>query len=209
PRKLREMRMASDLDKTLEKDEVLTRYLNLVSFGNHAFGIEAAALTYFDVPARELNPAQAALLVGILQSVEALNPYTNPEGATQRRNVVLNNMAAQGYLDQAEADRLAGTPLGILEQPKTLPQGCIAAGDKGFMCDYALRYLEDKGLDMEQILNGSYTITTTLDPAVQEAANNAVRNNVSPYTPGVAEVMNIIRPGADSRDVLAMASSRF
>lgn len=209
PRKLREMRMASDLDKTLEKDEVLTRYLNLVSFGNHAFGIEAAALTYFDVPARDLKPEQAALLVGILQSVEALNPYTNPEGATQRRNVVLNNMAAQGYMDQAEADRLAGTPLGILERPKTLPQGCIAAGDKGFMCDYALRYLEDKGLDTETILNGSYTITTTLEPAVQQVANNAVRNNVSPYAPGVAEVMNIVRPGADSRDILAMASSRF
>lgn len=209
PRKLREMRMASDLDKTLEKDEILTRYLNLVSFGNHAFGIEAAARTYFDTSARELNPAQAALLVGILQSVEGLNPYTNPEGATNRRNVVLNNMAAEGYLDQAEADRLAGTPLGILETPKTLPQGCITAGDKGFMCDYALRYLEEKGLDTETILNGSYTITTTLDPAVQEVANNAVRNNVSPYTPGVAEVLDIIRPGADSRDILAMASSRF
>lgn len=209
PRKLREMRMASDLDKTLEKDEILTRYLNLVSFGNHAFGIEAAALTYFGIPARELDPAQAALLVGILQSVEGLNPYTNPEGAMQRRNTVLANMAAEGYLEQAEADRMAGTPLGILDAPNTLPEGCITAGDKGFMCDYALRYLADKGLDLETIQSGSYTITTTLDPAVQEVANNAVRNNVSPYTPGVAEVMNIIRPGADSRDILAMASSRF
>ena len=209
PRKLREMRMASDLDKTLEKDEILTRYLNLVSFGNHAFGIEAAARTYFDVSALELNPAQAALLVGLLQSVEGLNPYTNPEGAMQRRNTVLNNMAAEGYLDQAEADRFAGAPLGILDKPHTLPQGCITAGDKGFMCDYALRYLADKGLDLDTIQSGSYTITTTLDPAVQEAANNAVRNNVSPYTPGVAEVMDIVRPGADSRDVLAMASSRF
>ena len=209
PRKLREMRMASDLDKTLDKDEILTRYLNLVSFGNHAFGIEAAALTYFGIPARELDPAQAALLVGILQSVEGLNPYTNPEGALQRRNTVLANMAAEGYLDRAEADRMASTPLGILDAPNTLPEGCITAGDKGFMCDYALRYLADKGLDLETIQSGSYTITTTLDPAVQQVANNAVRNNVSPYTPGVAEVMNIIRPGADSRDILAMASSRF
>ena len=209
PRKLREMRMASDLDKTLEKDEILTRYLNLVSFGNHAFGIEAAARTYFDVSAHELNPAQAALLVGLLQSVEGLNPYTNPEGAMQRRNTVLNNMAAEGYLDQAEADRFAGAPLGILDKPRTLPQGCITAGDKGFMCDYALRYLADKGLDLDTIQSGSYTITTTLDPAVQEVATGAVRRNVSPYTPGVAEVMNIVRPGADSRDILAMASSRF
>ena len=78
PRKLREMRMASDLNKTLSKDDILTRYLNLVSFGNHAFGIEAAARTYFGIPARDLRPEQSALLVGLLQSVEYLNPYTNP-----------------------------------------------------------------------------------------------------------------------------------
>ncbi|WP_175935751.1 transglycosylase domain-containing protein [Corynebacterium sp. Marseille-P4321] len=209
PRKLREMRMASDLNKTLEKDEILTRYLNLVSFGNHAFGIEAAARTYFDTSAKELNPAQAALLVGLLQSVEGLNPYTNPDGAVHRRNVVLNNMAAEGYIPQTEADRWAGAPLGILDKPKTLPEGCITAGDAGFMCDYALEYLASKGLPQEEIERGSYTITTTLDPQVQEVAVNAVRGNVSPYTNGVAGVMNVIKPGQDSRDIQAMASSRY
>ncbi|MCG7253965.1 penicillin-binding protein [Corynebacterium hadale] len=209
PRKLREMRMASDLDKTLSKDEILTRYLNLVSFGNHAFGIEAAARTYFDTSAKELTPDQAALLIGLLQSVEYLNPYTNPDGATERRNVVLNNMAAQGFLDQHEADVLAGKPLGIVDTPRTLPQGCLTAGDSGFMCDYALRYLADKGLPLEELERGSYTITTTLDPQVQESTVQAARNNVSPYTNGVAEVVNVIKPGADSRDILAMASSRY
>ena len=209
PRKLREMRMASDLDKTLEKDEILTRYLNLVSFGQHSFGIEAAARTYFDTSAAKLNPAQAAMLVGLLQSVEALNPYTNPEGAVRRRNVVLNNMAAQGYIEQSEADRWAGAPLGVLDKPKTLPEGCITAGDNGFMCDYALRYLAEKGLDLDTIKNGSYTIKTTLDPNIQQVALNAVRNNVSPHTAGVAQVLDIVEPGADSRNIKAMVSSRF
>lgn len=209
PRKLREMRMASDLDKTLEKDQILTRYLNLVSFGNHAYGIEAAAQTYFDTSAGELDPAQAALLVGLLQSSEFLNPYTNPEGATQRRNTVLNNMAAQGHLTQEEADRLAGEPLGVLEQPNLLPDGCIAAGDNGFFCDYALRYLAEKGLPIEEIERGSYTITTTLDPAVQETTIAAVRRNVAPETHGVAQVLNVVMPGADTRDITAMASSRY
>lgn len=209
PRKLREMRMASDLDKTLEKDEILTRYLNLVSFGNHAYGIEAAARTYFDIPAAELNPPQAALLIGLLQSVEYLNPYTNPEGATQRRNTVLQNMANEGHLTQGEADHFAGTPLGVLDTPKGLPDGCITAGDAGFMCDYALRYLASKGLTQEDIEHGSYTITTTLDPAVQANTVRAVRNNVNPHTHGVAGVLNVVQPGADSRDILAMASSRF
>ncbi len=209
PRKLREMRMASDLNKTLSKDEILTRYLNLVSFGNHSYGIEAAALTYFGIPARNLGPAQAALLIGLLQSVEYLNPYTNVEDATERRNTVLTNMANEGYLSQAEADAAIASPLGILPEPQGLADGCIAAGDNGFLCDYALNYLAEKGLPIEELEKGSYTITTTLDPAIQASTVQAVRSNVSPTTDGVAEVLNVITPGSDSHDIAAMASSRY
>ena len=67
PRKLREMKMAGDLDEKLTKDEILTRYLNLVSFGNSAFGVQAAAQTYFGVSAEKLNDNQAAFLAGIVQ----------------------------------------------------------------------------------------------------------------------------------------------
>ena len=208
PRKLREMRMASDLDKQLSKEEILARYLNLVSFGNHAFGIEAAARTYFDSSAAELTVPQAALLVGMLQSSELLNPYTNPEGATDRRNTVLQAMVNAGYLAQAEADRFAQEPLGILEKPSLLPRGCITAGDSGFLCDYALRYLDSKGLPMEEIERGGYTITTTLDPKVQAIAHEAAAGAVSPKQQGVAEVINVVEPGEDSRRILAMTSSR-
>ena len=208
PRKLREMRMASDLDKQLSKEEILTRYLNLVSFGNHAYGIEAAARTYFDTSAAELTVPQAALLIGMLQSSEMLNPYTNPDGATARRNTVLQAMVNSGYLAQAEADRFAAEPLGILESPALLPRGCIAAGDSGFLCDYALRYLEDKGLPIDEIERGGYTITTTLDPEIQAIAHDAAAGAVNPTQPGVAEVINVIEPGKDSRRILAMTSSR-
>src|SRR5258705_10267760 len=91
-RKLREIRMALTLDKTFTKPEILTRYLNLVSFGNNAFGVQDAAQTYFGVNASDLNWQQAALLAGLVQSTSSLNPYTNPEGALQRRNVVLDTM---------------------------------------------------------------------------------------------------------------------
>ena len=91
-RKLREIRMALTLDKTFTKPEILTRYLNLVSFGNGAFGIQDAAQTYFGINASELNWQQAALLAGLVQSTSSLNPYTNPEGALARRNVVLDTM---------------------------------------------------------------------------------------------------------------------
>lgn len=208
PRKLREMRMASDLDQNLSKDEILTGYLNLVPFGNHAYGIEAAARTYFGISAAELNVPQSAMLAGMVQSSEALNPYTNPEGATARRNTVLQAMVTHGYLDQATADAHMQEPLGVLDSPNTLPNGCIAAGDRGFFCDYALTYLESKGLSQEELRRGGYTVTTTLDPQVQNAAHQAAVTHVNPTQPGVAEVINVIEPGQDSRDILAMTSSR-
>ena len=85
-RKLREIRMALTLDKTFTKPEILTRYLNLVSFGNGAFGIQDAAQTYFGVDAGQLNWQQAALLAGLVQSTSMLDPYTNPEGGDRSRH---------------------------------------------------------------------------------------------------------------------------
>ena len=208
PRKLREMRMASDLDRNLSKDDILTRYLNLVPFGNRSFGIEAAARTYFGISAAELSVPQSALLAGMVQSSEYLNPYTNPDGATQRRDTVLRAMANQGVITAEQADAHIAEPLGVLETPATLPNGCIAAGDRGFFCDYALTYLESKGVEKERLMEGGYTITTTLDPQVQDAARAAVSRNVDPMTTGVAEVMNVVEPGTESRNILAMTSSR-
>lgn len=208
PRKLREMRMASDLDKQLPKEEILARYLNLVSFGNHAYGIEAAARTYFDTSASQLTVPQSALLVGMLQSSEFLNPYTNPDGAKERRNMVLQAMVDSGYLSQADADKYASQPLGVLDEPSLLPRGCITAGNSGFLCDYALKYLADKGLSKEEIERGGYTITTTLDPEVQNIAHDAATSAVAKGQSGVAEVINVIKPGQDSHDILAMTSSR-
>lgn len=208
PRKLREMRMASDLDRNLSKDDILTRYLNLVPFGNRSFGIEAAARTYFGISAAELNIPQSALLAGMVQSSEYLNPYTNPEGATNRRDTVLRSMVANGYLDAEQAEAYIAEPLGVLDSPATLPNGCIAAGDRGFFCDYALTYLESKGVSREQLHEGGYTVTTTLDPQTQDAARAAATRAVDPMSFGVAEVINVVEPGRDSRNILAMASSR-
>ncbi|MBO0881081.1 MAG: transglycosylase/D,D-transpeptidase PonA2, partial [Mycobacterium sp.] len=134
-RKLREIRMALTLDKTFTKPEILTRYLNLVSFGNNAFGVQDAAQTYFGVNASDLNWQQAALLAGLVQSTSTLNPYTNPDGALARRNLVLDTMI-ENLPKEANALRAAkAEPLGILPQPKELPRGCIAAGDRAVFCD--------------------------------------------------------------------------
>jgi membrane peptidoglycan carboxypeptidase len=207
-RKLREIRMALTLDKTFTKPEILTRYLNLVSFGNGAFGIQDAAQTYFGINASDLNWQQAALLAGLVQSTSTLNPYTNPDGALARRNVVLDTM-----IDNlpAHADELRAAkeqPLGILPQPNELPRGCIAAGDRAFFCDYALEYLARAGISKEQVAKGGYMIKTTLDPDVQVPVKSAIDGIASPNLDGVASVMSVIKPGKDSHPVVAMASNR-
>ena len=207
-RKLREIRMALTLDKTFTKPEILTRYLNLVSFGNNAFGVQDAAQTYFGINASELNWQQAALLAGMVQSTSTLNPYTNPDGALARRNLVLDTMI-ENIPQEAEALRAAKEqPLGILPQPQELPRGCIAAGDRAFFCDYVLDYLARAGVSKEQVARGGYLIRTTLDPDVQAPMKAAIDGIASPDIDGIASVMSVIRPGKESHPVLAMASNR-
>jgi membrane peptidoglycan carboxypeptidase len=207
-RKLREIRMALTLDKVLSKPEILTRYLNLVPFGNGAYGVQDAARTYFGIDAAQLNWQQAALLAGMVQSSSALNPYTNHDGALARRNVVLDTMIAN-LPDQAEELRAAkASPLGILPQPNGLPEGCIGAGDRAFFCDYALAYLAKAGISTEQLANDGYLIRTTLDPKVQASVKQAVDTVASPTQNGVASVMSVVRPGKDAHRVLAMADNR-
>src|ERR1700724_1069347 len=178
-RKLREIRMALTLDKTFTKPEILTRYLNLVSFGNNSFGVQDAAQTYFGINASDLNWQQAALLAGMVQSTSTLNPYTNPDGALARRNLVLDTMI-DNLPQEADALRAAkAQPLGILPQPNELPPGCTAAGDRAFFCDYVQAYLSRAGISKEQLARGGYLIRANLDPGVQEPVNHAIATYAS------------------------------
>jgi membrane peptidoglycan carboxypeptidase len=207
-RKLREMRMALTLDKTLPKSEILTRYLNLVFYGNGAFGVQDAAQTYFGIDALQLNWQQAALLAGMVQSTSLLDPYTNADAALQRRNVVLDTMIENlpHYADELRAAK--AQPLGVLPHPNQLPAGCIAAGDRGFFCDYVLEFLARAGVNKEQVARGGYLIRTTLDPKVQASVKSAIDRIASPTLDDVASVMSVIKPGKDAHRVLAMASNR-
>jgi membrane peptidoglycan carboxypeptidase len=207
-RKLREIRMALTLDTTFSKAEILTRYLNLVYFGNGAFGVQDAAQTYFGIDASQLNWQQAALLAGVVQSTSLLDPYTNPQGALERRNVVLGTMIdnVPEYADELRAAR--AEPLGVLPQPNQLPGGCIAAGDRGFFCDYVLEYLAGAGISKDQVARGGYLIRTTLEPKVQASVKSAIDEIASPTLDSVASVMSVIKPGKDAHRIMAMASNR-
>ncbi|WP_141564328.1 penicillin-binding protein, partial [Mycolicibacterium palauense] len=207
-RKLREIRVALALDKTLPKSEILARYLNLVSFGNGAYGVQEAARTYFGINAADLNWQQAALLAGMVQSTSMLDPYTNPEAALARRNLVLDTMIENlpGKADELRAARQ--TPLGVLPQPDPLPNGCIAARDRAFFCEYALQYLARAGLSKDEVARNGYLIRTTLDPTVQDSVKSAIDEVADPDAEGVASVMSVITPGKDAHRVVAMGDNR-
>ena len=225
-RKLREVRMALTLEQTLAdqakreqglgpaeakqeaKKQIITRYLNTVPFGNNAFGVEAASLTYFGVPASKLRVEQAAMLAGMVQSSSALNPYTNPEGATERRNLVLDQMIANFPDRRDELEAAKKLPLGTLPQPRIAQQGCISAKSAGFLCDYALKFLAENGLSRNTVLRGGYIIRTTLDPEVQRSTVAALQAYAAPQADGVAQVSSVIRPGRNSHAIVAMGSSR-
>ncbi|KGM18785.1 Penicillin-binding protein 1F [Corynebacterium auriscanis] len=208
PRKLREMKMASELDKEFSKDEILTRYLNLVSFGNNSFGVQTAARTYFGTNAKDLTIPQAALLAGIVQSTSRHDPFTNPDGALARRNAVLDAMASTGKISATNAARYKKQGLGVGKEPKGDTNGCIGAGNAGFFCDYVLQWLDSKGIDRDKVAKGGLTVRTTLDKKAQEAADKASKNHVSATQTGVASVSNFISPTGNGHEVVAMASSR-
>lgn len=207
-RKIKEIRMALTLDSEMSKDEILTKYLNLISFGNGSFGIQTAAQTYFGVDASELTVPQSAMLAGMIQSTSRFNPYTNPEETKQRRDTVIRTMAETGAITRAESVQYIAEPLGVLERPNSLPRGCITAGDRGFFCDYVLQYLDENGLSRKMVERGGYTIRTTLDETVQANVQRALDTYGNPTGQGVAEVMSVVRPGKESHKVVAIASSR-
>ena len=91
-RKIKEIMRAISLEKQLEKDQILTLYLNVVFFANQCYGVESASNTYFNKSASELTIPEAALIAGITQTPARFNPYTNPENALEKRNVVVGKM---------------------------------------------------------------------------------------------------------------------
>jgi len=111
--KTREVILARRIEKVFTKDEILTLYLNTVSFGENLYGIEAASQRYFSKSTADLRVEEAALLTGMLKANTSFNPRLNPQNAVRRRNVVLSQMEKYGYLVSRAADSLSALPLNL------------------------------------------------------------------------------------------------
>ncbi|WP_369255427.1 transglycosylase domain-containing protein [Geodermatophilus amargosae] len=207
-RKLREARLALALEETYSKDEILTRYLNIVYFGQGAYGIQAAAQQYFSVNAADLTLPQAAMLAGLVQSPANDDPVTNPENGQTRRNQVLQRMFDLGHLEGTTGEQLAALMAEPVQvAPGVSPaNGCIDAAVGGFFCAFAQQYLtQTLGITQELLDNGGLTIQTTLNPQLQTLGDQAVLNTL-PMGADLAGMFTAVQPGTGA--VLAMSVNR-
>ncbi|HEY8470124.1 MAG TPA: PBP1A family penicillin-binding protein [Longimicrobiales bacterium] len=161
-RKLGEIHVARAIERAYDKDEILELYINQIYFGSGAWGVEAAAREYFGKPAAELALAEAALLAGIVRAPSRLNPRVNRDAALARRRLVLRRMAAEGYIDAAEAEEAADARLrlarGVRSQEMAAP----------YFLEEVRKIVEERF--GEAVYTGGLRIRTTLDRRVQAVA---------------------------------------
>ena len=171
-RKFKEMLLALKIEQELGKDEILELYVNIMSFGKRAYGVQAAAHTYYGKPVGELDLAQLAMLAGIMKKPSAGNPINGPEWALRRRNLVLRRMHEQGSADDAEYRAARAAPITaaqfnpVIDLPAPYPAEWVRQ-----------QLVERYG----QELYSGFIAHTTLDAAHQAAAQRALRTGLVNY----------------------------
>jgi membrane peptidoglycan carboxypeptidase len=212
-RKIRELRIAADVEHQLTPRQLLAAYLNVAYFENEAYGVEVAAQRYFGRTADTLTLTQSALLAGLVQNPSRYDPLTNPSAAVARRNVVLTRMAQVGYISRTAAAAAQRAPLGLHYSSQSLQEGCSTAGTAAWFCDYVIAELRTNpayGGAWQQLNTiGGLKIYTTMNPVDQLAAQHAVSYMVpappSADNPGgnaASEVL--IQPGTGRVEAIAV-----
>jgi membrane peptidoglycan carboxypeptidase len=169
-RKTKEVILAWIMNRKFGKDEILEMYLNEIYFGNLAYGVEAAAGTYFDKSAAELTLAESSLLAALPQSPVDLDPLTNIEGAKERQWLVLNLMVADGAISRSEAEAA------YLEEMNLSPQ--VVDLEAPHFSVYVRQLLEEQ-FGPEKVANGGLRVTTTLDLDYQKLAEFLARRHIA------------------------------
>jgi penicillin-binding protein 1A len=167
-RKLTEACLAEQLDRQWSKDRILTTYLNTIYFGHGAYGIEAAARTYFGVHARQLDLDQAALLAGLPQAPSGYDPFSRPDAARARRAEVLKAMLDTGDIDRSRYVEALRSKIKL--HPA---KGAAAPAGLAFLDDYVRAQLVSI-YGAERVRRGGLRITTTLDATMESAAMRAI-----------------------------------
>ncbi len=198
-RKIREAKLAEELEQKHSKQWILEHYLNTASYGTTdgrtSVGVEAAARTYFNKSAQDLTLTESAMIAGLPQSPSLYNPLLNPAQALQRRNEVLTKMEEQGYIGESEATKATQSPLGI---------------HRGYSYEtirepYFFDYVEQeliKRYGVNTVRQGGLKVYTSIEPTRQEAAHAAIGNR-----PAGAPAAALVSIDPTNGHIVAMASS--
>jgi penicillin-binding protein 1A len=173
-RKMKEFVTAVELEKTYTKNEILALYLNTVYFGSGAYGVEAAARTYFGKPASQLTLPESATLIATLKNPTAYNPAKNPAGSIGRRNLILSLMAKEKFITAAQASRAKQAKLALKYTPAT------HHGEAPYFTEYIRQTVKPASMlgDVNLYRDG-LTIQTTLDSRMQKYAEEAAREHLA------------------------------
>ncbi|MBW2321994.1 MAG: PBP1A family penicillin-binding protein [Deltaproteobacteria bacterium] len=174
-RKIREAILAYRIDKNLTKDEILYLYLNQIYLGHGAYGVEAAAQSYFNTHADQLTLAQAAFIAGLTQAPSRYSPFSHPERARERQLYTLNRMVNVGYITESEAERAKAEPLVFYDQPN------VNLSVTAYFTEHVRRFLEKK-YGTEKLYNDGLKVYTTANIEMQEAAWRAMNNGLRELT---------------------------
>ncbi len=197
-RKIQEAILATEITRRYTKDEILELYLNEVYFGNLAYGIEAASETYFAKPVSQLTLPEAALLAGLIQSPALYDPYTNPEAARDRREVVLRLLRTRGIISQEEFAQANQAPLGVVSRRIQM--------EAPHMVMY-VRELLEREYGTEVLYKGGLQVYTTLDVEMQHLAEEIVRQKVGELAQYKASNASLVAIDPSNGEILAMVGS--
>ncbi|MFD5226591.1 transglycosylase domain-containing protein [Microbacterium sp. NPDC058342] len=229
-RKLQEMRYAIQIEKDYSKNDILLGYLNVANFGGQTYGIEAASNYYFGTTAKKLTLDQAATLAGIVQNPNRFRfdkkkgSWTDSTGKVRnteedgyadtklRRNYVLDRMLADGKITEKQHEDATALPITPNIKPST--QGCQAAGDQAYFCQYVKEVIENDeafgSSDAERadtLRRGGLSVYTSLDMRVQRPGNEAIDFYAPVYLEGKSFGATGVTVEADTGRIIAMVQN--
>ena len=175
-RKIKELQVAAQIEKTISKDKILEMYLNNVYLGSGAYGVKGAAKIYFNKNLDELTLPEMALIAGLPQAPSIYSPYNSLKLAEKRRNQVLLRMYKMNYINKKTFEAAKKEPIKLSTMPIM-----YATNKAPYFCDYVMKEMQKLGFSEDVIINGGLKIVTTLDYKTQIAANEAILKNLNAW----------------------------
>ncbi len=173
-RKLTELFLSRKIEQQLNKDEILTLYVNKIYLGEGAYGLKAAAKKYYSKSLDHLTIAEMAMLAGLPKAPSSFNPVVNPERALQRRNWILERMLSLGYINKEQYQSAVDSPIGL-----HLYADKVDNSEMPYLAEMArISLVNQFG---SQVMNSGWRVRLTVDSKVQETANNIVRKHLRRY----------------------------